>query len=119
MAFSAITPYLVIIGLLVISALPLFFAVKIMGGRTGILKVILVNVIVGIVAYYIHSHFAIWGTIAAFIALLFIYKIMFRIGFIKALIAWALQFVILFVLLYLFIVILGIGLSLPFNLPFF
>ena len=114
-----IIPYLIVIGLLILSAIPLSFAVKILGGKAGIFKVILVNIIVGIVSYYIYSHFVTWSTIIAFIALLFIYKFMFRLGFIKAFIAWILQFVILFVLVYLLGVIFGIGVSLPFNLPFF
>ncbi len=80
--------------IIILSALPLYFAVKILGGKTSLLKVIIVNFIAALVTPIIKSWIGIFGGVVAFIALLFIYKVMFRLGWVRALIAWAGQFII-------------------------
>lgn len=93
-----------IVGVLIIlfiSALPLYFAVGLMGGKTSILKVLFANFIVGIIYLIVPS-------LISFILLLFIYKEMFKLSWLGALGAWLLQFVVAVVLGLAFIL-LGLG----------
>ena len=88
-----ITAILIIILIFVLAALPLHFAVKIMGGKTTILKTILINIIAGLVLALITSAAPIFGGILGFLGLLFTYMFFFRIGFLRALVVWLLQIV--------------------------
>ena len=85
-----------IIGILIvfiISALPLYFAVKFFGGKTGILKVIITNILVAGVIIMIRFLFDSWSGLLGFIMMIWIYKELFELGLIKALLAWLLQFI--------------------------
>lgn len=96
----------------IISALPLYFAVKFLGGKTSILKTIIINLLTGLVIAVVHYFFKTFGDIIAFILVIWIYHEMFRLKWIKAILAWLLQFVFLFLLTLLFIFIGGlIGIS--------
>jgi hypothetical protein len=90
---------------IVISSLPLYFAVKVLGGKAGLLKVFLVNIIIAIVIPLILGYFGFSGGIVAgiisFLLMLAVYVIFFKIGFIRALLAWLLQLVFIFLLLWL------------------
>jgi len=92
---------LVFILLLVISALPLYLAVKILGGKASILKTIVVNILVGAVVWVINYLLNAWASIVAFILVIWIYREMFRLKWIKAFLAWILQFIIMAVLVFL------------------
>jgi hypothetical protein len=107
MVDALIISILVIILLFVISALPLYLAVKVLGGKTNIIKTILVMIVAGILTAIITAIFP-FGGIIAFILLIWIYHEMFRLKWIKALIAWVLQLIFIFLLGALF-VILGVG----------
>ena len=93
-----------IILVLVMSSLPLYFAVKFLGGKATILKVIFVNLIVGVIS----------GVLAipllGFILLLFIYKKFFELSWLKAFLASILQFVVAAILVVVAVVVLGIAL---------
>lgn len=93
-----------LIAILIISALPLYFAVKMLGGEASVLKVLLVNLIAGIIGVVVNSH------LVAFLMLIFVYKMMFRLSWIGAFIAWVLQFVIAALLVALAII-LGLGIA--------
>lgn len=93
----------VLIGLLIISALPLYFAVKILGGEASVFKVLFVNLIAGIVGIVVNSH------LVTFLLLIFVYKLMFRLSWIAAFFAWMLQFVIALLLV-------GIAIMLDFGI---
>ena len=93
--------------IIVLSALPLYLAVKFLGGKATILKVILVNILAGIavpaVKFFVGLYLVgkgIYGGIVAFLFLLFIYKIFFRLGWIRAFLAWILQFVVIVILIF-------------------
>jgi len=90
--------------ILIISALPLYFAVKILGGDASVFKVLIVNLIVGIIGIAVNSH------LIAFLLLIFVYKMMFRLSWISAFLAWVLQFVIAALLVALAII-LGLGIA--------
>lgn len=90
--------------ILAIVSLPLYIAVKLIGGKTGIIKVIITNVIAGIIMGILRGYLPDYGTlvvIITLIALFFVYKIMFDIGWIKAFFAWFLQGIIVFILYWL------------------
>jgi len=99
-----LTGIVALIVILILSALPLYFAVNILGGDASILKVLLVNLIVAIIGIAINSN------ITAFILLLFIYKEVFKLSWISAFLAWLLQFVIALVLVGIAII-LGLGIA--------
>ena len=82
--------------LIIVSSLPLYISLKLFfAKKASILRVFLVNLIVGFLVAVIKYYFAILGGIIAFVLLLFIYKIAFGIGWIRAILVWLLQFVIL------------------------
>jgi hypothetical protein len=94
--------------ILIISAIPLNIAVKLMGGRSSILKVIFANLIYAIILFFLELYFNVW-TIISFILMIFVYKIMFEMGWIRTILAWVLQLVIIAII----VVILGLfGISL-------
>ena len=93
-----------IVLLLVISSLPLYFAVKFLGGKATILKVIFVNLFVGIISGVLSI------PLLGFILLLFIYKKFFELSWLNAFFAWILQFVVAVILVVIVIVVLGIAL---------
>jgi len=84
--------YLII---LVISSIPLYVAVRLLGGKTSLFKVIMVNIVAGIVISALKAAYSsfIWS-ILVFLTLLYIYKEMFRIGWLRSFFAWLMQFVI-------------------------
>jgi len=94
---------------LIISAIPLNIAVKLLGGKSSLFKVILVNLILGVINGFIDTKFALFSGILSFVALLFIYKIMFDLGWLRAFLVWILQFVIAFILT---LILLFLGISL-------
>ncbi|MBW2981232.1 hypothetical protein KY360_07485 [Candidatus Woesearchaeota archaeon] len=96
--------------IIVLSALPLYLAVKLLGGKATILKVILVNVIVGIIIPVVKNFIGLFGGIVAFIVLLFIYKEMFSLGWIRAFIVWIMQFIVVAILIFTAAALLGLSL---------
>lgn len=94
---------------LIVSTLPLYFAVKILGGKTSFLKTLLIMIIASIVTTLITAFFP-FGSFIAFIILIFIYREAFRLKWIKAFFAWLLQ--LLFVaLISILLLILGVSVS--------
>ncbi|MFH1126684.1 MAG: hypothetical protein ABIG84_04335 [archaeon] len=89
--------------IILISALPLYFAVKLLGGEATIFKVLMVNLIAAIVGAVFKL------PLIGFLLLLFIYKEVFKLSWFGAFAAWILQFVVAAVLVA-GAVILGIGL---------
>jgi hypothetical protein len=106
------TETLVLIGAIIlaftISALPLYLAVRMLGGRTSLLKAILITLVSGIVISLMQSIFTTYGSIIAFLVLIWIYHEVFRLRWLKAVLAWLLQLAIVV----LFLVLAGFLLSL-------
>jgi len=94
-------PITLLIGLLwivvifLISALPLYLAVKVLKGKTTLLKTAFITLISGIVVAAIQHFFRFWGGLIAFLILIWIYHEAFRLKWVKAFLAWVLQFVFL------------------------
>jgi hypothetical protein len=104
-----IVAILVLILIFLVAALPLHFAVRLLGGRTTWLKSAGVNLLVGIITSLVHEFFPLLGFIIGFVLMLIIYRLLFRLRWWKTIVVWLLQavFVALFVLL---ATLLGIGL---------
>lgn len=98
---------LLVIIALVISALPLYFAVKLVGGEAGIVKIILISLLLSFASFGATRFIGIFAGIFMLIATLFVYNLAFKISFLKAFIAWLLQYVFVLVAILLVIPLLG------------
>lgn len=76
----------------IISSLPLYFAVKALGGKTSLFKTMMVTLISGIIFAAVKARFS-FGWLLAFFILIWIYHEFFRLRWGKAFIAWILQFI--------------------------
>jgi len=98
---------IVVFVILMIAALPLYFAVQLLGGKATISKVILVNIYTVIIFAILEFVFNLFGlgnlSIVSFILLIYFYHSFFKLGWIKALIVWFLQIIVAVILLYLMI----------------
>lgn len=107
------TSLLVTVGLMIllfiISALPLHFAVKLLGGKSSILKAFIITLISGFVVSIPKLVFDSWGGIIGMFLLIWIYREVFRLKWLKAFLAWILQMIFIFVFSLIFGA-LGIGL---------
>ena len=92
---------LLVLLILVISSLPLYFAVKLVGGTTGIVKVILISLILSFASFSAFRFLNMFAGIFMLVATLFVYSLAFRISLLRSFIAWILQniFVIVAILL--------------------
>jgi hypothetical protein len=102
---------LIIIAAFIIAALPLHLAVKMLGGRSTILKVIVVQLLVGVVVALIHAFFS-FASLIAFLVLIWIYREMFRLKWFKAVLAWIIQGVLTFLGILILGIVFGISLLL-------
>lgn len=89
-----------------LSGVPLYFSVKILGGKTTLIKTAFIVLVSGILLTLINIFF-IWGGIIGFIVLIWIYHAAFQLKWWKALLAWLLQFVVLAVFYFLLALIAG------------
>ena len=80
--------------ILVVSSIPLYLAVNLLGGKASLLKVIIINLAIGFLDGLITNKFGLFASVISFVVLLAIYKIMFDLGWIRAFFAWILQAVI-------------------------
>lgn len=108
---DALLLLLVTLALFLISALPLYFAVKVLGGKAGLFGVLFTNLLVAIVSFIINFLFDTWGGLFAFVLMIWIYKEFFELGWLRALLAWLLQFVFA-VLILLLLSLLGVTVAL-------
>ncbi len=90
----------------IIAAIPLYFAVEFLGGKTTFLNVLLVNLIAGVLFAIFGNRF-LFGTLLAFFLLIWIYHEVFRLKWYKAVLAWMLQFVFI-ALFYLLLFLIGL-----------
>ncbi|MBW2974964.1 hypothetical protein KY366_04570 [Candidatus Woesearchaeota archaeon] len=88
---------LLVIAALIISALPLYFAVKLVGGETGIVRIILISLMLSFASVVAAQLIDIFAGLFMLFATLFVYKIAFKISFFRAVIAWILQYVFVFI----------------------
>lgn len=95
---SLLVDLLIIVLIFVISAIPLYFAVKFVRGKTTIFKAAMINLLVGLIVGLISFIVPFIGFILGFIVLLLMYRYFFRISFLKALFVWFLEIIIVYLL---------------------
>ena len=94
-AFSLITTIILLL-VLIITSLPLYFSVKLLGGKTTLFIAMMVNLASGVLFFLISKTLP-YGMIIGFVVLLFVYGLSFRLGWIRALLVWLMQSVLLFI----------------------
>ena len=111
---AVLIAFLILIVIFLISALPLYFAVKLLKGKTTLFKTAIITFISGVIVSIVNYLFKTWGALIAFVLLIWIYHDVFRLKWHKAFLAWILQlaFIIAFKFIFGFIAALfGIALS--------
>ena len=91
----------VLLLIIVISTLPLYFTVKLLGGKTTILKTLLVMVVLGLLSIVINLLFSDLATLIFFLLMVWIFHEVFRLKWLKAFFVWIIWFI--FVLIFGFI----------------
>jgi len=102
---------IILLIVLVISAIPLNLAMKMLGGKSSILKVILANLLAGIAYIFLHAYMGIFAGLASFIVMILIYREIFKVGWLRVLLALILEVVII-ILFWVALAALGISLLL-------
>ena len=92
--------WLLLILVFLLSGIPLYFAAKLLGGKTGILKAALTVFISGIVFSVIVGLQFPLSFVVAFVLLIWIYREVFRLKWWKAFVVWILHMIFLFVFLF-------------------
>lgn len=89
---------LILLAVMLVAAIPLTIAVKLMGGEASLMKVVFANILVGVIVYGVKFLFASIPGFVSFVLMLFIYKVMFKLGWLKTFFAWLLQIVVIIIL---------------------
>jgi len=110
MALTLITVIVLII-IYLLSSIPLWLAVKVLGGEGGLLKVTLINVLSGIIPFILAITIGETAFLVLIVTIL-VYKFFFHLGILRAFFAWLLQYVFAFILVVI-IGLIGIGVVLP------
>ncbi|MEC8221160.1 MAG: hypothetical protein VX028_03735, partial [Nanoarchaeota archaeon] len=84
--------------LIIFSTLPLYVSVKILGGKTSLLKTFLVMLIIAIVSAVLKLFLPNLGTLIAWVVLIWIFHEIFRLKYYKAIIVWILWIFFVFIL---------------------
>ncbi|MBD3164249.1 hypothetical protein GF323_03550 [Candidatus Woesearchaeota archaeon] len=93
MATSLLLKVLITVTVFIISAVPLHLAVRLLKGKTYLLKTAFITFLAGLIIGAIQYTFETFGGLLAFIVLIWIYHESFRLKWWKAFLAWILQFV--------------------------
>lgn len=88
-----------------ISSLPLYFSIKLLKGRTTLIKTIFVSLIIGIIVSAINLKFHFFGGFLSFFLTIWLYHEIFRLKWDKAFFVWILQFIIIAIFYFLLIII--------------
>jgi hypothetical protein len=95
---NTIANILILLVIIIISSLPLYFAVSFLGGRTSILRTFIVMLIVAGTSIIIQLFLPIWGVLVSWIVMIWIFHEFFRLKWLKAIFAWILWIVFIFIL---------------------
>ena len=93
---------------IIISSLPLFIAVRMLGGHATILNVLLTNIIVGLLAGWLVASFGA-GTLIILLITILLYSFIFKMGIIRSFFAWLIQYVVAAILIIIVLVLFGIS----------
>jgi len=93
---------------LILSALPLYLAVKFVKGEAGIIKIILVGLLLSFASVGAARFIGVFAGLFMLIGTLFVYSIAFKISLFRAFLAWVLQYVFVFIAVAITLFFLGI-----------
>jgi|GEM_PF-2122342 len=96
----------------IISSLPLYLSVKLIGGRCSIFSAFFTNMLMAFLTIYAAAEFG-FGAIILVIITILVYMLMFRVGIIRAFFVWIIQYFVAALLVYL--ALLAFGTSIPFG----
>ena len=99
---AVLIAFLILVVIFLISALPLYFAVKLLNGKTTLFKTAVITFISGIIVSVVNFFFKTWGALIAFVLLIWIYHDVFRLKWHKAFLAWVLQLAFIIAFRYIF-----------------
>ena len=99
---AVLIAFFVLIVIFLLSALPLYFAVKLLNGRTTLFKTAIITFISGVIVSIVNYLFKTWGALIAFVLLIWIYHDVFRLKWHKAFLAWILQLAFIITFRYIF-----------------
>ncbi|MFT4308931.1 MAG: hypothetical protein ACMXYL_00380 [Candidatus Woesearchaeota archaeon] len=89
---------------LIFTAIPLYIAVRILGGKSSFVNAMLVNVVSGILTSQMRLQYGLWGMILGFFFTLWLYREVFRLIWIKAFLVFIVQAVVLVILYFILLV---------------
>ncbi|MBI1970071.1 hypothetical protein HYS48_05230 [Candidatus Woesearchaeota archaeon] len=87
---------ILILIVLILSSLPLYFAVKLMGGDTTLFEAIIVNIIAEGIPLVAALFFSSSLVLIIFLAIILVYMFFFKLGILRALLVWIIQHVLIF-----------------------
>jgi hypothetical protein len=99
---------LLVIIVLILSALPLYLAVKFVGGEAGKVKILLVSLVLSFASLGATRFIGIFAGLVMLIGTLIVYKLAFKISLLKAFMVWVLQYVFVFIAVVLVMLVLGV-----------
>ena len=100
---------------LIVLALPLYITVKLLGGKTGILRAIIVTLLTGFLFDFLGQRFPVWGWLVYIFLVAWIYHEVFRLRWLKAFAVFIVQTLVIIIGAILFGLLLGaLGVSLAF-----
>jgi len=82
----------------IIASLPLYFAIKFLGGKTTLFRAVIVNLFAGFLISLMHIYFKTYGSIIAFLSLVLVYRESFRLKWWKAFFVWLVELFFVFLL---------------------
>ncbi len=99
---AVLIAFFILVVIFLISALPLYFAVKLLNGKTTLFKTAVITFISGIIVSVVNFFFKTWGALIAFVLLIWIYHDVFRLKWHKAFLVWILQLAFIIAFRYIF-----------------
>jgi hypothetical protein len=100
---------IILLSAIIISSLPLFIAVKLLGGHATILKVLITNILVGLLSGWLITLFGA-GALIILLATILLYSFIFKMNIIRSFFVFIIQYVVAAILILLFVIITGISL---------
>lgn len=89
---------LILFIVIIISALPLYLAVSLLGGRASILNSFLVMIAIGFITVFSQIIFPFFGVIITFLLGVLLFREVFRLKWIKAFLLWIVWFLMIILL---------------------
>jgi len=93
---AALITFSILVVIFLISALPLYFAVKLFNGKTTLFKTAIITLISGVIVSIMNNFFKTWSTLIVFVLLIWIYHDVFKLNWYKSFFVLIIQFTFIF-----------------------